>query len=202
MKDLFVNKSMNLLISKYNYDSDTKDRVIYGLELIYITVTKLTVILLVSLIFGLIKETLIFSLFITGLRTFAYGLHAKKSWHCYISSLFSFIFMPYVFINISIGLISKIIISILCLISMIIYAPADTHKRPIINKKQRFKLKIIATSICAIYIIIIFVSKNVWLNNLIILSMITESFVINPFIYKIFDLPYNNYKTYLKNSGV
>ena len=198
MKDLFVNSSINLLISKYKYDEDTLDRVKYGLELIYITITKLTVILLVSLIFGLIKESIIFSLFITGLRTFAYGLHAKKSWHCYISSLFSFVLMPYVFINININVISKIIISVLCLTSMIIYAPADTHKRPIINKNQRNKLKIIATTMCAIYIVIIFISNNIWLNNLIILSMITESFVINPFIYKVFDLPYDNYKTYLK----
>ena len=87
MKEVFLNKSMDLLSSKYNYDSLTKDKILYGLEIIYIFITKLFVILISALIFGLFKEMLIFTLLLNGLRTFAYGVHAKKSWHCYISSL-------------------------------------------------------------------------------------------------------------------
>lgn len=201
MKEVFLNNSMRLINSKYDYDSDTKDRLKYGLETIYITITKLSVIFGVSLIFGLFKETLVFCLFINGLRTFAYGIHAKKSWQCYISSLFAFVFMPYIFTLISISFNQKIIISIICLVSLFIFAPADTHKRPIINKKQRFKLKIFSILVCLLYISIIFVCKNELLNNLIILAMITENIVINPIVYKIFNLPYDNYKEYLK-SGV
>ena len=142
---------------------------------------------------------LIFTLLLNGLRTFAYGVHAKKSWHCYISSLVVFILMPYIFINININLIQKIIISILSLISMYVYAPADTEKRPIVNMNQRKKLKLYSFLVCTIYIILSFIIKNEMIINLILLSMITESFIINPFIYKIFNLPYNNYKEYLKN---
>lgn len=199
MKEVFLNKSMNLLNSKYNYDSLTKDKILYGLEIIYIFVTKLSVILIAALIFGLFKEMLIFTLLLNGLRTFAYGVHAKKSWHCYISSLFVFILMPYTFTNISINLTQKIIISILSLISMYVYAPADTEKRPIVNMNQRKKLKIYSLLVCTIYSILSFIIKNEMIVNLILLSMITESFVINPFIYKIFNLPYDNYKEYLKN---
>lgn len=199
MKEVFLNKSMDLLSSKYNYDSLTKDKILYGLEIIYIFITKLSVILISALIFGLFKEMLIFTLLLNGLRTFAYGVHAKKSWHCYISSLVVFILMPYIFINININLIQKIIISILSLISMCVYAPADTEKRPIVNMNQRKKLKLYSFLVCTIYIILSFIIKNEMIINLILLSMITESFVINPFIYKIFNLPYNNYKEYLKN---
>jgi len=199
MKEVFLNKSMDLLSSKYNYDSLTKDKILYGLEIIYIFITKLFVILISALIFGLFKEMLIFTLLLNGLRTFAYGVHAKKSWHCYISSLVVFILMPYIFINININLIQKIIISILSLISMYVYAPADTEKRPIVNMNQRKKLKLYSFLVCTIYIILSFIIKNEMIINLILLSMITESFIINPFIYKIFNLPYNNYKEYLKN---
>lgn len=199
MKEVFLNKSMDLLSSKYNYDSLTKDKILYGLEIIYIFITMLSVILISALIFGLFKEMLIFTLLLNGLRTFAYGVHAKKSWHCYISSLVVFILMPYIFINININLIQKIIISILSLISMYVYAPADTEKRPIVNMNQRKKLKLYSFLVCTIYIILSFIIKNEMIINLILLSMITESFVINPFIYKIFNLPYNNYKEYLKN---
>ena len=199
MKEVFLNKSMDLLSSKYNYDSLTKDKILYGLEIIYIFITKLSVILISALIFGLFKEMLIFTLLLNGLRTFAYGVHAKKSWHCYISSLVVFILMPYIFINININLIQKIIISILSLISMYVYAPADTETRPIVNMNQRKKLKLYSFLVCTIYIILSFIIKNEMIINLILLSMITESFIINPFIYKIFNLPYNNYKEYLKN---
>lgn len=199
MKEVFLNNSIHLITKNYSYDNDMIDRVKYGLEIIYITVTKMSVILGASLLFGLLKETLIFCLFMNGLRLFAYGAHAKKSWMCYISSLFAFVLMPYIFSIIEINFIQKIIISIFCLLSMIIYAPADTHKRPIINAKHRLKLKIMSTVICTLYITIVFISKNELLNNLILLSMITESLMVNPLIYKIFKLPYNNYKKYLKN---
>lgn len=199
MKEVFLKSSMNLILSKYNYDSDTIDRIKYGLEIIYITVTKLIVIFGVSAIFNLLKETIIFTLFINGLRTFAYGIHAKKSWHCYISSLVAFVLMPYVFSNITFSYLQTISISVLCLLSMILYAPADTHKRPLVNKQHRLKLKFISTCVCLTYIFIIFISKNQLLNNLILLSMITESLLINPILYKLFNFPYNNYKEYLKN---
>ncbi len=79
MKDLFLNSSINLLQKEYKYDSDTLDRVKYGLEVIYLTITKLSVIFFVSLIFNCFKETLLLIIFINFLRMFAYGLHAKKS---------------------------------------------------------------------------------------------------------------------------
>lgn len=201
MKEAFLKNSTNLILSKYDYDSDTIDRIKYGLEIIYITITKLVVIFGVSAIFNLLKETIIFTIFINGIRSFAYGIHAKKSWHCYISSLISFVLMPYIFSNITFNYFQIISISICCLLSIILFAPADTDKRPLVNKKHRLKLKIISTLICLVYIFIIFVSKNTLLNNLILLTIITESLLINPIIYKIFSLPYNNYKEYLK-SGV
>lgn len=196
MKEVFLNKSMDLLSSKYNYDSLTKDKILYGLEIIYIFITKLSVILISALIFGLFKEMLIFTLLLNGLRTFAYGVHAKKSWHCYISSLVVFILMPYIFINININLIQKIIISILSLISMYVYAPADTEKRPLINPKKRKKFKILSIIICIILTILIIYFNNNYISNFMVIGLVECTIMILPITYKIFGLPYNNYKSY------
>ena len=91
MKELFLNKTISALTKQYNYDSDTLDRVKYGLEIIYINVTKISVLLLISLLFNSLKNTLILLFFVNFLRMFAYGLHAKKSWHCYVSSTLCFV---------------------------------------------------------------------------------------------------------------
>lgn len=196
MKEVFLERSLQLLNKEYNYQGDDLDRVKYGLEVIYISITKMFVILLVSIIFKAFKETLLMIIFVNGLRTFAYGIHAKKSWHCYISSIICFVLSPMIFKFIEISIIQKILLSIICFISYVVFAPADTHKRPLVNKEHRKKLKINTLIVCSVYIAIIFISKNTLINNMIILSMITEVFVINPIIYKIFDMPYNNYMTY------
>ena len=198
MKEFVVNKSLNLIKKKYNYTDVEYEKITYGLEVLYLGISKILVIYLVSFLFGCIKETLIFSIFIAPLRSFSYGIHAKKSWHCYISSLIAFILFPYLFVKFSIPLILKILICIFTIISMILFAPADTHKRPIVNKKMREKLKIKALAVSLIYIGIVFIYKNEFVTNIILLAMIVQSIVINPITYKLFNLPYNNYKEYLK----
>lgn len=199
MKEVFMNNSLNMLQKQYNYDNDTLDRIKYGLELIYISITKISVIVLLSIICKSFKETILTLLFTNFIRTFAYGLHAKKSSYCYISSSLAFILLPILFVNIEFSVIQKIIISFLTFLSFILYAPADTYKRPLINEKHRKKLKLSTLLVSSIYIILIFFIKNNEIVNLIILSLIIQSFLINPFIYKIFDLPFNNYKSYKKD---
>ena len=132
MKELFVNKSISLIKKNYSYNDIMYERIRYGLEIIYLSVTKIFVILLVSYLLGMLKETIILMIFSTPLRNYSYGIHAKKSWHCYVSSIFCFVLLPKLIINFNLSIILRITISIYALTSMIIYAPADTHKRPII----------------------------------------------------------------------
>ena len=201
MREIFLNNSLNLLCKTYNYDNDTLDRVKYGLEIIYISITKLTFLLICSIIFKTFKETLIFSFFISFIRNYSYGIHAKKSWQCYVSSFVLFIIFPFAVININLSFLFKFIICIFSLISMILYAPADTYKRPLVNKEHRKLLKIKSIIITIIYIFIIYILKDNYYSNLILLSLITQSLVINPIIYKLFKLPYNNFKVYQKDAA-
>ena len=78
-------------------------------------------------------------------------------------------------------------------------APADTKKRPIVSKSRRIKLKIISTTITGLFIIFSLIIKNNFIANCLIFATILENILISPLIYKIFNLPYNNYIDFLKS---
>ena len=198
MKELFVNKSISLIKKNYSYNDIMYERIRYGLEIIYLSITKIFVILLVSYLLGMLKETIILMIFSTPLRNYSYGIHAKKSWHCYVSSIFCFVLLPKLIINYNLSIILRITISIYALISMIIYAPADTHKRPIINTKHRKKLKCTSIIITITYIFLTILINDNYICNLIYLELLIQSTAIIPITYKIFKMPYNNYKAYQK----
>lgn len=198
MKELFVNKSISLIKKNYSYNDIIYERIRYGLEIIYLSITKIFVILLVSYLLGMLKETIILMIFSTPLRNYSYGIHAKKSWHCYVSSIFCFVLLPKLIINYNLSIILRITISIYALTSMIIYAPADTHKRPIINTNHRKKLKYTSIIITISYIFLTILINDNYLCNLIYLALLIQSTAIIPITYKIFKMPYNNYKAYQK----
>lgn len=198
MKELFVNKSISLIKKNYSYNDIMYERIRYGLEIIYLSITKIFVILLVSYLLGMLKETIILMIFSTPLRNYSYGIHAKKSWHCYVSSIFCFVLLPKLIINYNLSIILRITISIYALTSMIIYAPADTHKRPIINTNHRKKLKYTSIIITISYIFLTILINDNYLCNFIYLALLIQSTAIIPITYKIFKMPYNNYKAYQK----
>ena len=71
MKELFVNKSISLIKKNYSYNDIMYERIRYGLEIIYLSITKIFVILLVSYILGMLKETIILMIFSTPLRNYS-----------------------------------------------------------------------------------------------------------------------------------
>ena len=76
-------------------------------------------------------------------------------------------------------------------------APADTKKRPIVNKKRRMKLKITATMLTIIFSFLSILIKNNFISNSFMSAIIVECFLISPIIYRLFKLPYNNYINFL-----
>ena len=110
--------------------------------------------------------------------------------------------IPYLIKIVTFGFISKFVICLVCVILIGIYAPADTEKKPLINKKKRVVLRILTILTSTIYSILSFIFKDNLIINVLIFSMITELTLILPISYKIFGLKYQNYKTYLKNKLV
>lgn len=198
MKEIIINKAMNHIKKKGNYSEEKLAEIKYGLSTLYINITKTIVIFTLDYFLGIIKELLLILLFYGFLRLTGFGLHAKKSWQCWIGSLFTFLLLPFLVKVLSINIYVRLIISALSIIFIAIYAPADTEKRPLIRKKRRRIYKIICTITAIILTIYSFHIKNTLIQNAIFFSLILECIMISPLTYKIFKLKYANYKNYKK----
>ena len=197
MKEVVINKQLSMIQKHNNFDEDKLAIIKYGLESIYILVTKTIIVLSVSFLLGLIKETLIFLLFYNFIRIPSFGLHATKSWICLVASLMIFIILPYTCTIVKIPFYLKLIMGIIVIFFIFKNAPADTHKRPIISKKRRLFFKICSTVVSTIMIIFSLIIKNQFISNCLIIALVLQCFMISPTVYKIFKLPYNNYKNYI-----
>lgn len=202
MKQKFLDFSIKKIKKKYpDYDEDKIEIIIYGLEALYVLISKTVVIFLLAMILGIFKEAFYIFIFYGILRTTAFGLHAKKSSHCYIMSSILFIGMGLICKYIGINLYVKLILTAISFITLVIYAPADTYKRPLLNAKKRKIYKIITVIISAIYVISIIVFRNNIISSYLMMGLLDASLMIHPLIYRVFQLPYNNYKNFETTCG-
>ena len=195
MKTKFVNNCMNIIQSnKQNLSKKDIDKMRYGLEGLYLTVTKIIFILIVSIVLNIFKETILLIIIFNGIRFTAFGVHAKRSIDCLISSTLFFIGFPLLCIKLNIPDIIKYISFIPILILIVIYAPSDTVKRPLNDKKKRMIYKFISVLISIIYMFLSIVIKDNTLSNSFLFALVIQVIVILPITYKIFGVPYNNHK--------
>ena len=197
MKKKFLNSSINAIKKYYpEYDDEKLEIIEYGLEGIYLTFTKMIILLGLSYYLGIILEVFLLTVAYNMIRFTAFGLHATKSIYCLISSLSLFVGGTLIVLNVNIPFIVKIIVSIICVYFIFKYAPADTEKRPIVSPKRRKTYKTISTITAIIFTIIIIVFNKHIISNYLLIGMIEAVIMIHPVVYKIFKLPYDNYKNY------
>lgn len=196
IKNFIINNSISLVNKTNKYNNTELEEIKYGLESIYLAMTKVVVILFISACIGLFKEAVLFLLIFNLVRATAFGLHASKSIWCWISSSISFLLIPFICKNVIFPTIFYIVASIITVIIFLLYAPADTVKRPLINKKKRKMYKILSVITALIFISLIFIVDNFLIKNILIFALILESILILPITYKIFKLPYRNYLNY------
>lgn len=198
MKEKFIESSLKL-IYKYQECDDLKTKKLkYGLEGIYSLIVKLIVVIIIAFITGTYKETLLILLFYAGIRTYSYGMHAKSNLACWITSITIYNIIPLIIRNYNVPNYIGYLVLGLSFVSMILWAPADTPKRPLIRKKQRTICKIISATTVTIYAIIFLLNDIAIVNNALIYALIIQSIVINPVTYKITNTRFNNYKYYHK----
>lgn len=200
MKEKFLNYCLNnIKKNNPNLNEVKLEELQYGLEGIYLTISKSIIIFSIALILGVFKEMFLLLIFFNILRTTGFGLHASKSWICLLSSSIIFIFLPYLSRVIIIPFVYKIILGILGIFLIYMYSPSDTIKRPIISKKRRTIYKFITTINCILLVFISLYIPSNTISNLIIFGIYTEVILIVPLTYRIFNLSYNNYLNYLLN---
>lgn len=195
MKEVFLNHTMNFIASNQkDLNQEDKEKLAYGLEGLYMSITKLVIIFLIAFLLGFIKEFIITLIFFNIIRFPGFGFHASKSVVCLIASTLLILGLPYLFTNIEVSLTIKIILCIVSVITFIICAPADTWKRPLTNKKKRIIRKVVACSLAVIYSVLIIVFNGYEISNLLMAALLIETILISPIMYLMFKEPYRNYK--------
>lgn len=200
MKSFFMDKSLAFLCKYNTYSDEDIEKLSYGLEGIYLTITKLIIIFALALLLNIFKEIIFLLIIFNIIRYFGFGIHAKKSSECLISSIIFFIGLPYICLNEFVTNEILIIIAIIGIISFIPFAPADTKKRPFYNKKKKFIRKILTIAVGIIYLIGAITIKNSTISKLFLIAIIIQAIVINPITYMIMNEPYNNSKNDKKMS--
>ena len=192
MKEKFLNSCINFITKYNNYTDKDIKKLRYGLEGIYLTLTKTIIILLLSLVLKIFFEVIIVIVLFNIIRYFGFGFHAEKSWQCLLMSIFNFIIIPYILLSININFYLNILISAVCIVSFILWAPADTVKRPLKDKKKRLIRKIVTTTIG-----ILFSVFSIFLINyraIILSALIIQFIVVCPLTYLIMNQSFDNYK--------
>ena len=182
-----------------NYNDDELEMVKYGLEGLYLTITKLIIILLLSYILNIWKEVIIFLIIYNMIRTTSFGLHATKSWICLLSSTCIFLGVPIICLLCNFSNYIKLIIGVFNILLMMKNAPADTYKRPIVSKTRRMVYKILSTVLSIVMVIFSILIPDRFMANCFLFALVVQNFMISPTIYRIFKLPYANYKNYEVN---
>lgn len=197
MKDRFVNSSV-LFISKYSkYDDMGIDKLKYGLESLYMSITKLLVISIIAFILGIFKEFLITLLLFNIIRFFGFGFHAGNSTICLLFSSVLFVGITFLLAKIDFSSYFLLLLEIISSLVLLIYAPADTVKRPLPNKRKR-KIRKISTVIISILYIVLTIFIKAPFSNFLCSALILEAIMVSPLTYKIFNQPYRNYLNYKK----
>jgi len=192
MSSLIINKTISFIKNHSDYSNTELNKIRYGIEGVYLTITKIIVVLLIGILFRYTDVIILMLLFFNILRFFAFGLHAKKSWQCLILSILGFNILPLIFMKTGTSSSFLIIIGIISIVSFLLFAPSDTEKRPLTNARKRFIRKVLSIIVGTIYIILAFKIKYLMIP--IVCSLIIESIMINPICYRILGLKYRNYK--------
>ncbi len=169
----------------------------YGLEGIISLIFKTILIFIIGYS---LKIILPLALAITSfglLRMFASGVHLRKSLSCFVFSSLIFLAITYAGIYIQLSYLLKIAMFAVTFILLLLYAPADTEERPLINKKTRFELKMSSLAVAGImFFIVMILPFDNTIGNIITWSAIIESVMTTPMIYYFFNRRYQNYENY------
>ena len=196
MKKRIVDKLTNF-ITKHKKCTEKDIKIYrYGLEALYNLATKTFVILVISYFLSTMKQCLLLILFYTSLRIFAYGLHANGSIGCWLTTIPVYIGGSLITKYYVIPKYFVFIIWSIYIIFVILWAPADTKKRPLIRAERRKKLKIESLIICLIHFIILLITNKTIIINCLAYTLALEAICICPLTYKITNNTFNNYLYY------
>jgi accessory gene regulator B len=188
------NNCLNFIKDNTSVSEEDLEKIYYGIQVILLTISKDILLLITAYLLGVLKYTIIAVIVFGILRTFASGVHAKSTLPCIIFSFTSFLGNVYLSLDLSLNTISKSILFAISFILILLYAPGDTEERPLVSKKLRRNLKIKSIIVViTFYIVTLLIKSNIY-SNLITFSILEESLIITPMVYKLLGKKHDNYK--------
>lgn len=200
VKKNFIEKSISLIKSRRELTTIEEKKMRYGLEAFYNLITKTIVLFGLAILFNLVLELLVLTFIYSTLRLYGFGLHAKTSLQCWITTLPIYLCGCLIVKYLTIPNEIAFIIWVFGFFSFIFFAPADTPARPLIHKEKRIRAKILSIFLLMIYLILYLYNFSNIFNNAILYALLMESIVINPLLYKITGTTFNNYKNFQKTT--
>lgn len=185
-KEMSISEWSTEKISNYHkLSEESYQKVKYGFDILYINLSKTAVLLLLTIILGITKETFLLLCSFTCVRFSGFGYHSNNTLKCTIVGIAGFVFFVYVAILLNpFNIVVISIIYLACMIVFFSYAPVETMKRPIgRTRKKHFKKVTLVTS-TILFLIAFCVGKNLY-RNLIIMGILLEAIMILPIMKKI-----------------
>lgn len=186
-------------------DNERAEIILYGLQNIVGEFPKIIIVLAISFLLGIFKETALVFLALLPYRCFSGGFHLKTHLGCIMGSSIFYCGIAFISKNIILNDITKYILIIATYIFGIImislYAPADTENVPILRKKDRRIKKILSYITFSIGLIIPIFIENEILINILIFGNFLQTVTITKLAYKLTNNKYGYevYKTKTQN---
>lgn len=176
----------------------------FGLQNIIGEIPKIFLVIGISFLLGIIKETLLTILIIMPYRNFSGGFHLKTHIGCIVGTTMFYCGVAAISKYIVLLPIIKYSMALAILIFGIwmikLYAPADTENVPILNKKERKQKKILSYIILTIALIIASIIPNNIITNIILFGYLIQTLNITKIAYRLTNNKYG-YEVYSNTSG-
>lgn len=179
------NKILNLTklsLDSHGHDAKVVKQVIYGIESLYINLSKLFIVLLIAYLMDNFTEVLCLLFFSRFLRKYSYGLHLSTSLNCLLFSIILINFLPRLTVNLN--LVSRLIILALSFLSITLYSPATTKKGRQLSTEE-YKLAKTYSSIIASLYCVLSAIKMPLLSFSCFNALIIQSIIVNPALFKL-----------------
>lgn len=158
----------------------------YGLELLIVTILKIIGFIIIAFTLDLVKETLIFTIYFSGLRIQAGGYHARTPFKCFVSTII--IMFPGILLVRLIPIEKQlyyILISTTISIFLIYkYAPVESKNKPLTREEDRIyrrrSLMTVIVGSIIIFLLICLSKSFTYLGSIGLTGFLIESVTLIP----------------------
>ena len=153
----------------------------YGLELLIATILKVLGFLIIAIVLGFVKETIIFTLFFSSLRIQAGGYHASTPFKCFIGTLI--LMFPGIalvrMIPVEKQLYYVLTIIFISIFLVYLYAPVESENKPLTKEEDkiyRYRSLLTVMGGSVVVLLLIYVYKpSIYLGAIASTAFLMES---------------------------